>query len=224
MQNSDHQTFKFSASERGFSLIELLIVIVIMTILTSALLITLNREKLYAADDQALIITGALQKARQLAITSKTVIRVEINQTQNNLQIFDEKIPTTANDDVLLETSLLKSDTITGIVPANVTQNPTASYSIPVTNFETSVYPPVANDQTMTFRFTITGNVLDRGSNAVGKNAIVTGATIFVSNSPWDANNGATIIRAITLNGITGDSIVQKGLLNAAGYCDSWKR
>lgn len=224
MQKSGYQKFDSSTAESGFSVIELIIVVVIIAILTTGILVTFDRRKMYAADDQSLLVVDAMQKARQLAITFKSVVRVEINETKNNIQIFDEKKSNTTNDDVLLQTVTLKTGTTIGDKPGNVTQNPTASYPIPETTFSTSSYPTVANDKTMTFRFTLTGNVLDAGNDNIGTNANITGATIFISNAPWDANGNAEIVRAVTLSGISGDTAIQKGLTNSGGYIDAWKR
>ena len=64
----------------GFSIIELLVVMVIMLVLAGFSIYMLNGKELYNTDDQAYTVMDVLKEARQRAITQREIMRVEINR------------------------------------------------------------------------------------------------------------------------------------------------
>lgn len=195
-------------NEGGFSFLELIIVMLIISIMSVFALMSLKSEKKYAADTEAYKIIDILHEARQRSLTQHETMRVEFNQTRKSVRLIEENEPGTAADDKELKTLKLPdvNNVVVGPVPKNVS-SPTDK-TMPVLNFITSVYPLSQNDKTATLRFTHTGKVLNAGSNAVGDNSAITGATIYVWMPDYSAANQplatGSIIRAITVQGTSG--------------------
>lgn len=85
---------------RGFSMVELLIVLTVITILLGISLFYLSaHERLYRPDEEALKIIDVFQEARQRSLTQRETMRVEIDLTDNVVRLIDENQPSTADDD-----------------------------------------------------------------------------------------------------------------------------
>ena len=210
-------------SQKGFSLLELLLVLSIMSILSAIALLSILSKDKYPADDQTYIIFDVLQEARLKAITQRTVFRFEIDNSNKTIWLVDENDPTSDSDDEVVKKVIYKSGVNIGIKPNNVTGLPTASSPVPVIPFSTSQFLLTSNKQTIALRFDKLGQVLDKGTNSKGNGALVTGATIFVSET-LDAAGKAKIIRALTVNGVSGNSSILKCQLNAQQECKTWVR
>ncbi len=216
-------------SEQGFSVIELLIVVLMISILSVLTLMAFKGEKKFLADSQAYLILDVLGEAKQRAVTQHETMRVEINKTRNSIRLIAENAPGDASDDKEIRTLRLEHPTYVNIetAPTNIASSPSDSAPIPAITFALSLHPTSLNDQVATLRFLRNGNVVNAGSNAIGSNAVLSGATIYVwmpdlsdSGSPLGTGN---VLRAITLMGSTGTSKYWKCGVSE-GQCAEWKQ
>lgn len=222
----NRRTPKFN-NEGGFSFLELLIVMLIITILSVMALMSFRGEKKYAADTEAYKIIDIIHEARQRSLTQHETMRVEFNQTQNIVRLIEENEPGNAADDKEIKSLKLPDvrNVVVGSTPKNVSVAPTEMSPIPVLTFKKSVYPLSQSDTVATLRFVHTGKVLDAGSNAVGDNSAMTGATVYVWMPDYSATNQplttGTVIRAITVQGTSGLSrYVKCPVVN--NNCQNW--
>lgn len=209
--------------QEGFSMIELMVVLGVLVILSIVALFSISAKQKYPPDDQSYLLFDLLQEARMKSITQRTIFRFEIDNTNKKIWLVNEKDPALDTDDEVVKTSSFAKGVSIGVMPANVNTLPTGSSPIPVIPFSTSKFLLTQNNQTITLRFDGKGQVLDKGSNSKGSGAIVTGATIFVSET-LDAASNAKIIRAVTVNGISGNSSILKCQLNNQQQCGTWIR
>ncbi|HEY0426389.1 MAG TPA: prepilin-type N-terminal cleavage/methylation domain-containing protein [Pyrinomonadaceae bacterium] len=211
------------SSERGFSLIEMLVVIVVMAILVSFALLGTSSRKLYAADTQALAIIDILQEARQKALTQGKTLRVEINDTDKQIRLIDENATTAASDDEVLQTQNFDSSVTVGVKPANVNvfgRLPKSNSPIPEIQFKQTTYPPSANDRVKTLRFMKNGEVVDGGTDDLGTDAMNSGVTIYVYNGA--SGSRSPVVRAVTVSGITAAAELLKCQTDTDGTCIVW--
>lgn len=227
MFNSHRKSRKNINCERGFSLIELIIVVLIISILSVFALMSSRGEKVYLADSQAYQMIDILHEARQRSLTQHETMRVEINKTRNVIRLIAENEPGSADDDKEIKSLKLQDSTavVVGEMPKNIAGAPTELSPTPPLAFKKSVYPLSANDTVATLRFVRTGKVLDAGSNAIGDNSTVTGAAIYVwmpdltdAGQPLKTGN---VIRAITVQGTSGISRYLKCPLTG-DKCQNW--
>lgn len=195
------------ASSDGFSLIELLIVMLLISIMSGTIYYYLNAaQDLYKPEEQALSIIDIFQEARQRSLTQRETLRVEIDLTDNMIRLIDENTATTANDDVQIRQIALLPDYEIKVNerPPNISYNPSEEFPVPSAQFRQSIYQPSLAHDVCTIRFLRNGTVADQGTNEVGINAVSTGLTLHVW-SPQKGNiNEANIARAITVVGSTG--------------------
>jgi prepilin-type N-terminal cleavage/methylation domain-containing protein len=193
--------------QSGFSLIELLVVLVVAVVFLSVTLFFYQgHRKLYRPDDTTLLISDALQEARQRSLTQRETIRIEIDKTSKRLRVIDENQPNTADDDrVIRELSLPEPALVTvGERPINITVNPPESMPVPTATFLPSTYPMSVGHSVCTIRFMRDGTVTDAGTNSVGSGAVTTGVTIHIwAPLPGDPQR-ADIARSITIIGASG--------------------
>lgn len=216
-------------SEQGFSLIELLIVLLVVCILSVLTLMAFKGEKKFLADTEAYLILDVLNEAKQRALTQHKTMRVEINKTNNTIRLISENAPGDAADDQIIKTLVLQHPNYVAFeaAPTNMASTPTDSSPTPAITFTNSVHPLSTSNQVATLRFLRTGKVVTAGSNAIGTNAAVTGATIYVwmpdySNEGTPLTTGS-VVRAITVLGTTGSTKYWRcGLVN--GDCAEWKQ
>jgi prepilin-type N-terminal cleavage/methylation domain-containing protein len=227
MLKSHYQTRNFITREKGFSLIELMIVLLIISILSVMAVISFRAEKKYYADTQAFQIIDILHEARQRSITQHETMRVEFNQTRNVVRLFSENEPGDASDDKEIKTfKLMDTATVAvGTEPKNISKKPSEIAPTPVLSFKKSVYPLSLSDSVITLRFVPKGKVLDAGSNSIGNNAAMTGATIYVwmpdYSSSGQPQETGSIIRAVTVQGTSGLTKYWKCQL-VKGNCENW--
>ena len=227
MLNSYKKSTNNKTLENGFSIIELIIVLLIISIISVIALMSFKGEKKYLADSQSYQIIDLIQEARQRSLTQRETMRVEINQTRNIIRLISENEPGNADDDKEVRSVKLQDSkyVVIGTKPQNVA-NPPSDLSInPLLSFKKSVHPLSKSDTVATLRFVRTGKVLDAGSNAIGDNSTVTGATIYVWMPDYSSNNQplatGSIIRAITVQGVSGMSRYFKCPVNN-GKCENW--
>lgn len=209
-------------TETGFSIYELVIVVVIIGILSAVSIIGFGTFKKYAADDQAINALDLLQEARQKAMNERETMRVEFNDTKKELRLIDENVQSDVSDDVIVRTVKFSSRIVVGTKPAGLTTVPSANYPIDEISYTQSTYPLSATNDTFTLRFLKNGQVVDKGNNNIGTGAVMRGATIYVY-SLKEGSNSPDIIRAITVSGITGDVTILK-CIKSGNNCSAWKR
>lgn len=211
------------SSEQGFSLIEMLVVIVLMAILVTFAILGTSSRKLFAADTQALAIIDILQEARQKALTQGKALRVEINDTDKQIRLIDENSTIAANDDRVLQTQSFDSSVTVGVKPANVNifgTLPKSNSPIPEIQFKQTSYPLSANDKVKTLRFLKNGEVVDGGTDDLGTGALSSGVTVYVYNGA--SGSRSNVVRAVTVSGITAAVELLKCQTDGEGTCKVW--
>lgn len=213
---------------RGFSVIELLVVVVVMLVLAGFAVISLRGRSLYDSDDQAYIVLDYLKEARQRAITQREIMRVEINRDTGIIRLINENGSATANDDVEIRRTQFSA--VKGIVfdraPLNITTAPTEATPVASLAFQASNHPSSTPDFVGVLRFQPNGTVMNAGNTATGSNASVTGVTIFfwnpIKNGSGAATNNGQIIRAITVIGSSGNTRYLLCPLSGS-TCPAWR-
>jgi prepilin-type N-terminal cleavage/methylation domain-containing protein len=214
---------KNSRSQKGFSLIELLVVIVIMAILITVSVMSFASTRKYNADDQALEIVDLLSQARQSALNQRRVFRVEINKTKRQVTLINENDFSKADDDKIVKFITLRKGVFVNQVPGNVAAAPTASTPIPILDFVSSNYPLSSGEEKITLRFARNGRVLDTGSDNIGTGSLMRGATIYVYTNKEETNT-PEIIRAVTVTQTSGSTSILKCSFDSTKKCGNWKR
>lgn len=214
---------KNSFKQKGFSLIELMSVLVIAAIIAAISVITFSSARKYNADDQSAKLTDIFDEARQSALNKRKTFRVEINKTKRQITLIDENVFDNVNDDEIVKISPLYPLVSVGEVPNNISAAPTASSPIPVLNFASSNYPLSQNEEKITLRFARSGRVLNTGNDNIGTNSIMTGATIYVYSKD-EKNQKPEIIRAVTVMQTSGDTAILKCTFDTTGKCGNWKK
>ncbi|HLA94556.1 MAG TPA: prepilin-type N-terminal cleavage/methylation domain-containing protein, partial [Pyrinomonadaceae bacterium] len=78
-------------SERGFSVIEILIVVAIITIMSAvAIPYVYSYRKLYKSEEQSLKVIDLMREANQMALNRRRTIRLELDMTRNAILLIDE--------------------------------------------------------------------------------------------------------------------------------------
>lgn len=195
------------SGEKGFSIIELLLVLAIATVMTSVSIFYLaGHQRLYKPDEQSLKLIDLLQEARQRSLTQRETMRIEIDLTDNTARLIDENTPSVASDDVeIREVSLYPNELVKiNSQPPDINSFPNEILSVPAAQFAASVYPNSISHDVCTFRFLRNGTVVNAGTNAIGDNASLTGATLFIWSPTKNEPNISEIAKAITIVGATG--------------------
>lgn len=207
MKDSKFQNKSKFKNSDGFSLIELIMVLLIITIMSGTVFYYLNEAKdLYKADEQALKIVDVIQEARQRSLTQRETMRVEIDLTAKVVRLIDENKTDTANDDEEIRIIPLKEESEVRVdeKPAQILDNPPEEFPVPSAQYRQSIYPASLLHDVCTMRFLSDGTVVDQGNNEIGANAIVTGLTLHVWSPNKENISNSKIARAITVIGSTG--------------------
>lgn len=232
-----------SQSERGVSIVEILVVVIIIGILSSITAMSLLAPKKYNAENQTFILVDLMREAQQRALSQKKTMRVEINSTDRVINLIDENEPADADNDGVNDTPIASNDQIIktatfiesnnvstvfiGVVPANMTTSPTELSPVLPIAFSNSLHPLSLSDRVATMRFKSNGMVHNAGNDAVGTGSTPTGATIYVW-SKKDSDNSANptdadILRALTVLGSSGSTKYWKcGVVN--NQCTTWTK
>jgi prepilin-type N-terminal cleavage/methylation domain-containing protein len=195
---------RIKKGQQGFSIIELIIVMVIITILsTISFLFLRTSKKLLAAEEQAIRLSDVLQEARQKTLTQKEVMRVEINDTRKTIRLIEENDPAIATDDRLIrESAFYTTDQIRyDTNPTNISVVPADSSPVPKCTFSLSTHPLSATESVCTIRFLRNGLVSNAGSDAIGTGAIVGGVTVLIWKPTVAGGNVADVARAVSITG-----------------------
>lgn len=221
--------YGYKRKEKGFSIIELIIVLLVVSILSVLSLIAFRGDKKFLADSEAYLIMDVLSEARQRALTQHETMRVEIDSTTNKIRLITENTPGDATDDREIRSYQLEHPNYVTFTqaPTNIANVPTDVAPIPAIVFETSLHPLSTGNQVATLRFLQNGNVVDAGSNAIGNNAVMTGATIFVWMPDYSSSGApltsGTVIRAVSILGSTGSTKYWRCTVEG-GQCAAWKQ
>jgi prepilin-type N-terminal cleavage/methylation domain-containing protein len=194
--------------QKGFSLVEMLVVLSVMAVMTSISLYYLYaQQKLYRPDEQASYLIDLLQEARQKALTQKVTMRIEIDITDSVVRLINEEDATTSDDDRIIRSFQLRHEKEVRIDkrPSNITVNPVEPTPVnPIAYINESIYPLSLGHKVATIRFKKDGTITDAGTTATGTNSIVAGTTIFIwQPSKTDLDN-SEITRAVTIIGGSG--------------------
>jgi prepilin-type N-terminal cleavage/methylation domain-containing protein len=203
---------KKNQKEKGFSIIELCCVMAIILVLSSVSLFYLSsNKKLYAADDQALLLSDILQEAKQKAFTQKEIMRVEINQTTKRIRLIEENLPNAlpatavADDRVVKEIPFYGSEVVRlETNPTNVTTLPVDVTPTPQAVFVNSTYPSSLGNSVCTIRFLRSGIVTNGGTLPDASDAVPTGLTIHIWKPTTPVSTTAIVGKAITIGSGTG--------------------
>jgi prepilin-type N-terminal cleavage/methylation domain-containing protein len=208
---------------RGFSLVELLVVVLVLMILMAiGFSFITNYRPLFKPGEQTLQIADIFLEARQRALTQRRTMRVEINMTDNIVQLIDERNASTHQDDVVIrQLVLLSQEEVKVATPIpGVSALPPELISCPMINgCPLSVYPPSANKNVCTFRFMSNGTITDAGTNAIGANASVISGTLYIW-SPRRGNPGQ-FEQAYALTIVGGSGFVRMWEYNQSS--NSWQ-
>lgn len=229
VHNSPKTFLNYSTKNKGFSLVELLVVVAIVFIVATLAIVSFSSRALYYADHQAYLLMDAIKEARQRAITQRETIRLEISEDKRQIRLINENEAGDVSDDVVFKVITLanSSDLTFNAAPDNIGATPEEPTPVPTIEFKTSVHPLSQSEKVATLRFLKNSNVVNAGSNAIGDNSAVTGATIYfwkpkVSDDGAISDNGE-VIRAVTVLGSSGNSNYWKCPVEN-DQCSSWKK
>lgn len=192
---------------RGFSMVELLIVLVVITILIGISMFYLTaHQRLYRPDEQAVKVIDIFQEARQRSLTQRETMRVEIDLTDNLVRLIDENTSTTAGDDTVIKKQTLvpPHEVKMNSRPPDISTVPIEIMPVPDAQFKPSIYPPSLGHNVCTFRFHRNGTVVNEGTDAIGSNATTVGLTLFIWSPKPNNPSQSEIARAVTVIGATG--------------------
>ena len=214
--------------QSGFSLIEILIVVVVGAIIAGAALLSFSVPKKYAADDQSLLILDVVQEARQRAINQKSTMRMEFNDTAKQIRLIDEnKAGDTSDDAVIRNVQINTANVIVGTHPLNVNITNVPQESSPVAEavFGASNYPSSLSQSVFTLCFVKDGRVVQVSADGTcaGTNT-PRGATVYVYSKTTDAAGKSMLVRAVTINGVTSAGSVYKCVTDSTNNCTAWKK
>jgi Tfp pilus assembly protein FimT len=220
---------KNKQNESGFSVVELVIVMTVVVILSVMATMALRSPKLFEADTQALVISDTFQEARQRSLSQRTTMRVEINNTRQQIRIIDEgRLPLDTSDDrVIKTTNYMGNGVYIGTQATNQTGSPSELSPTPAIAFTNSVHPLSSGNSVATLRFLRNGTVTNAGNDAIGTGSVPTGATIYVwSKYPNDTSTNPTngqIFRAVTVLSSSGLTRIWK-CTATTGSCSNWTK
>lgn len=208
--------------QKGLSLIELLIVMVLLAVLITLTMMSFSSSKKYSVDDQASTLTDFLDEARQNALNKRRTFRVEINKTLRQITLINENEFGVVTDDSIVRSVPFNSSVQIGGTPNNVSAAPTTTSPIPVLPAVASNYPLSNGNEKITLRFTRNGRVVDTGSDNIGTGSLMRGATIYVYSNSGTGN--PQIIRAVTVLESSGDTSILKCTFDGTGKCGNWHK
>jgi prepilin-type N-terminal cleavage/methylation domain-containing protein len=192
-------------SQGGFSMIELLVVVVIMTIMTGVVVFSFRSNKRsYIADDEAAKVLSFFREAYQRALSQRQAQRITIDRNNNLIRLADMGLLPGGDETIINRGVLSTGVTMTQpIVSGNPLAPPPAPYN----------YAPAdMSSGTIDIYFLADGSI----TNATGFNNssfAPVSLTFFFSPSQQvntapgqSSSNAGNLIRAVTLFGPTGST------------------
>jgi type II secretory pathway pseudopilin PulG len=215
-KNTINIFFAERPTESGFSLIELIIVLLIIMIMTTVAIFPLiGHRNAYRTEDQALRIMNFIQNAKMRALSKRRPTRLEIDLTKKVLRIIDEnKLDLGASDDVVISEESFVEYVRLDRQPANLPRiSPNVSIDGGTLNYQTAVYitsshPLSLGNKVWTARFLSDGTVTDAGGSCSSSCLTPISSTIFIWQEQLGTDNAAplNLVRAITLYGGSGQA------------------
>ena len=193
----------YDTHERGFSIIELLIVCALILIMTAMSIFAFrgNRRAFYA-DDETRTVLEVMRDASQRALSRRRRMRfvVAVNTTsrEKELRIFDDGGPGTADDNPVP----VRRVTLAPAIEVRITLTAPSGVSKPnPPNYADRVFTQASGEDLWQIWFWSDGTVRDSAD-------VLTSGNLFIyppRNSATDANPRATNqVRCITIFGGTG--------------------
>jgi prepilin-type N-terminal cleavage/methylation domain-containing protein len=184
--------------ERGFSLIELLVVMIIMAILAGITIFAFAfHKRAYRPEDAANQIVSFMREAYQLAITQRQTFRVKIDQKNRTISLIDENRLPLGDEVVIRQVNLIDQSEVRmdqpGFGTPGVVGPPPAPYNYP---------PAIYNNGIWEIRFRSDGSAVDASGSPLS-------ATLFFwppsrRNPGGPSPDSKQEIRAVTVFGPSG--------------------
>lgn len=191
-------------NSKGFSLLELMVVVAIILVLSAmSVPFYYNYTRLYKSEDEALKLMDNMREAGQLALAKRRTFRLEIDLTDNALNIIDEN--GTAADNLLksipLEsTAEIRVDSIpTGVTKPNPPNFPDAAYANDTLGHLRGT-TTVSGHRVWAARFRSDGSVVNAVDSPINVNLYVWPPTAPAATTTRNKNE----IRALTMFGGSG--------------------
>jgi type II secretory pathway pseudopilin PulG len=191
-------------SQSGFSIIELMIVVIVMMIMTGVVVFSFRGSKRsYAADDEAAKVLSFFREAYQRALTQRQAQRITIDPANKMIRLTDIGL-LTGGDEITINRGVLNSTVtlVRPVISGNPLTVPPAPYNYPAVDF--------SSNTALDIYFLADGSV----TNAAGFNSssfAPVSFTIFlapsqetVTQAGQTSSNSGNLIRAVTLFGPTG--------------------
>lgn len=193
---------------KGFSLIELLVVFIILAILTTVTVLTLNpTRRMVKTEDGAAAVFNIMRQARIQSITRRQFYGVVVNTANTdqtlmlgtNLTFLSQSVSLVdmgelaTGDEVIILTKQLPPDVI---VNASYFPIPNVDFPAPERNFTKYDFA--------TGPFVAFFDPAGRAVNSADGTGTQTYSTFYFSSFDIDLTQGPTLLRAVTLYGATG--------------------
>jgi Tfp pilus assembly protein FimT len=195
--------------EAGFSVLELVIAFAVIIIMSALTIYSFaNHKNAYKTDDAAMVVVSFMRQASQRALTQRQPQRLEINLTDNTIQLIDENTSSSGTtDDVVVKSQTLElmgeiraagdGSTTRPSFPTNITQ-PTAPAE---PNYTPAAFTKVSNKWVWSARYMSDGRVVDGSGNLISATL-----SFWTPNTNVNQYKPATAVRAITFFGPTGST------------------
>lgn len=201
---SERTEYHRRQKDAGFSLLELLIVLVMMLVLTAiALPYLINYKTLYKSEDQSLRVMDLMREAGQLALTRRRTVRFEIDLTDNAVLIINEN---GAGPDTLVKSIPLEqvNEVRMDVIPDGITKPVPPDYNDAVFAADTlghqSGGSTVIGNTVWAARFESNGSVVNAAGIPISVNLY-----LWPPLTPGDTTSRSTQeVRAITMFGGSG--------------------
>jgi len=198
---------KISRGERGFSLIELVVVLVIVGILVGITIFQLaGHKKAYVTDDQALRLLDFTRLASTQTLTERRTFRLEIDYTDNTVLLIDENGTGTSDDKEMRYEPLEKTRDVvlSNTVPSGVSTTGLPGYTTSVTGTDSLGHislkgTNVSGHDVWSLRFRSDGTLVNN-SNTIASTTLY----IYPPGATTGTARVNTLVRAITFFGTSG--------------------
>lgn len=194
----------FAPAAKGFSLIELLIVVSILIIMTViSVPFIYNYRVVYKSEEQSLKIMDLAREASQLALNRRRTYRLEIDLDSNTVNIIDENggDPDTLVKSIPMEApGILKMDQgASGIAAPNPPNYPDTVFAVDTLGHQVGADTVIGHNVWMA-RFRSDGSVVNSGNTPISATLWVYPPVSASSNTTTDPKQ----VRAVTIFGGSG--------------------